>query len=454
MLTMPSYLGWEGINPLTVYYCYTADGKFWIAVLEVHNTFGEAHIYILEAGYNEDSSRPPGYTHQWTLPREFHVSPFNDRAGSYRISLAVPPAPPALSSASSVRTSDPPRPKVRIHLHTPPDPSTSLPETEKEENSGLPQTQIGPLKLTALLIPTHSTALTAGSLLSALSKYPVALLLSLPRILWQARVLHWNKGLDVYLRPEPRALAGGSEGKGGGGVRWQAPGALERYARARVCVLLSRRARETGVCVAMRPNDRALYADVFSPALDLETKSTSGGDSSGTGNATATPALLVTYLAPRAWVIIFASPSAAHARLLGASEGVFTTSDDALFDALFSSPSSSPSGATSLSQHIRAFPLPSPVGSPSYLPPILSTHPLDSASSVRYAADLSVLSLLLLLYYTERWVFNAVGARIVSGGEPWGMWERVEQRLRQGGEEGKGVEEGNWVGSVRRDSRA
>ena len=35
MLTMPSYLGFEGINPLTVYFGYKVDGSLWLVVLEV-----------------------------------------------------------------------------------------------------------------------------------------------------------------------------------------------------------------------------------------------------------------------------------------------------------------------------------------------------------------------------------------------------------------------------------
>jgi DUF1365 family protein len=35
MMTMPSFLGWAGINPLTVYFCYKSTGEYWITVLEV-----------------------------------------------------------------------------------------------------------------------------------------------------------------------------------------------------------------------------------------------------------------------------------------------------------------------------------------------------------------------------------------------------------------------------------
>ncbi|OCB86023.1 hypothetical protein A7U60_g6920 [Sanghuangporus baumii] len=72
MLTMPRYLGAEGINPLTVYYCYKkmrrdAGGELalWVVVLEfhdeqVHNTFGERHVYVLRTGSeHEDKQAVP-----------------------------------------------------------------------------------------------------------------------------------------------------------------------------------------------------------------------------------------------------------------------------------------------------------------------------------------------------------------------------------------------------------
>jgi hypothetical protein len=72
LVTMPAFLGKEGINPLSVWFCYEklsspiADetrGKegekarsrvLWTVVLEVHNTFGERHVYVLEVGKGED----------------------------------------------------------------------------------------------------------------------------------------------------------------------------------------------------------------------------------------------------------------------------------------------------------------------------------------------------------------------------------------------------------------
>ena len=38
MLTMPGYLGFEGINPLTTYYCYDPQDRLFAVVLEVSHT--------------------------------------------------------------------------------------------------------------------------------------------------------------------------------------------------------------------------------------------------------------------------------------------------------------------------------------------------------------------------------------------------------------------------------
>ena len=42
LVTMPSLLGWEGHNPLSVWYIYDLAGKLDRVVLEVHNTFEES----------------------------------------------------------------------------------------------------------------------------------------------------------------------------------------------------------------------------------------------------------------------------------------------------------------------------------------------------------------------------------------------------------------------------
>jgi DUF1365 family protein len=41
LVTMPSFIGFEGINPLSVWYIYSEKRELTCVILEVHNTFGE-----------------------------------------------------------------------------------------------------------------------------------------------------------------------------------------------------------------------------------------------------------------------------------------------------------------------------------------------------------------------------------------------------------------------------
>lgn len=41
LVTMPSFVGFEGINPLSVWYVYSPGRQLRCVILEVHNTFGE-----------------------------------------------------------------------------------------------------------------------------------------------------------------------------------------------------------------------------------------------------------------------------------------------------------------------------------------------------------------------------------------------------------------------------
>ncbi|KAI0063377.1 hypothetical protein BV25DRAFT_423649 [Artomyces pyxidatus] len=240
MMTMPSYLGIEVINPLTTWFCYRPGrDTLWLVVLEVHNTFGERHVYILETGKNEDSPER-GFDHQWTFPRTFHVSPFNDRQGFYTVSLRAPSHPP---SDSPIPPGSGVNPIIRIHLHTP----TSPPSAKK-----------GPLKLTALHRTLRAEPLTTRSVLTALLVHPFLLFMSMPRILYQAWVLHYRRRLSVYRRPDPLPVspsASSSAPFAGGGVCWLPPSLLERAAERRVTAYVHARARALGVTVVLRPGD-------------------------------------------------------------------------------------------------------------------------------------------------------------------------------------------------------
>lgn len=76
MLAHPRSLG-HGFNPLSVHWCVTAEDEVRAAVLEVHNTYGQRHAYLLR----------PDAEGRDVVSKEFYVSPFNDTSGSYAVRL-------------------------------------------------------------------------------------------------------------------------------------------------------------------------------------------------------------------------------------------------------------------------------------------------------------------------------------------------------------------------------
>lgn len=78
MLANARLLGYV-FNPITVYWCHQPDGTL-DCVVEVHNTYGERHSYLLHpdaAGYAETE-------------KDFYVSPFLTIDGQYRMQLRRP----------------------------------------------------------------------------------------------------------------------------------------------------------------------------------------------------------------------------------------------------------------------------------------------------------------------------------------------------------------------------
>ena len=74
----PRVLGYT-FKPVSFWYCHRAaddqDGSLRAIVVEVNNTFGERHCYVLDA---------PRYGVEQRADKAFHVSPFNPVQGHYR----------------------------------------------------------------------------------------------------------------------------------------------------------------------------------------------------------------------------------------------------------------------------------------------------------------------------------------------------------------------------------
>lgn len=72
--TYPRVFGFT-FKPVSFWYCHNSQGGLRAIVVEVNNTFGERHCYLLDA---------PHYGQELRADKVFHVSPFCSVEGSYR----------------------------------------------------------------------------------------------------------------------------------------------------------------------------------------------------------------------------------------------------------------------------------------------------------------------------------------------------------------------------------
>jgi DUF1365 family protein len=104
LVTAARFLGYH-FNPASFWYLYADDLSLAALVIEVNNTFDERRMYFLtpaeadRSGRIEDSqealradalkpSIPAVFKQEW--PKDFHVSPFNSRKGSYSLQAFDP----------------------------------------------------------------------------------------------------------------------------------------------------------------------------------------------------------------------------------------------------------------------------------------------------------------------------------------------------------------------------
>ena len=85
LLCYPRLLGYT-FNPLSVYFCYRANGTLAMLIYEVRNTFGEIHAYALPVGPDEISLA--GIRQE--QDKLFYVSPFIEMAMRYHFRVTPP----------------------------------------------------------------------------------------------------------------------------------------------------------------------------------------------------------------------------------------------------------------------------------------------------------------------------------------------------------------------------
>ncbi|QDL38428.1 DUF1365 domain-containing protein [Rhodoferax sediminis] len=144
-------------KPVSFWYCHAGDNSLRAIVVEVNNTFGERHCYLLDA---------PRYGAELHARKVFHVSPFCDVSGGYRFRFL------------RTRHGGEDRTVVRID--------------HDDEDGPLLQTSVS-----GQLLP-----ITPATLRRALWGYPGMTLAVMARIHWQALQL-WMKRLPFHRKPAP-----------------------------------------------------------------------------------------------------------------------------------------------------------------------------------------------------------------------------------------------------------
>jgi DUF1365 family protein len=156
VLCYPRIFGYV-FNPLTVYFCETADRDCRAILYEVSNTFGERHTYIISV---EDGGAG---IERHTCRKRMYVSPFMPMDCTYRFDIA------------------PPGEDVRIGIH--------------EEDAD------GPLFFASFR--GRRRTLSDGALLRVLFRYPLMTLKVIGAIHWEALRI-WLKGVPFH-RHEARS---------------------------------------------------------------------------------------------------------------------------------------------------------------------------------------------------------------------------------------------------------
>ncbi len=153
-------------KPVSFWYAHRADGTLAAIVVEVNNTFGERHCYLL-AGATLDFGRTLAAT------KVFHVSPFCQTRGEYAFRFM---------RTDLAARDDRGRTAVRVELHV----------------DGVP------LLLTS--VSGRIEPLTPAAVRCALWTFPAMTAVIVARIHWHALKL-WLKKLPIVRKPVPPATA-------------------------------------------------------------------------------------------------------------------------------------------------------------------------------------------------------------------------------------------------------
>lgn len=185
LVTAPRFLGYS-FNPVSFWYLYDSDTYLKYMILEVNNTFDERRMYLLKMDTSKDANldfangQPAGastmlvFSDSWN--KDFHVSPFNSRKGSYSLRAIDPLV--AFQETGHVRIDN-----------------TIVLRSSKEHP-----------KIVARVYsegtPTDPVQVTTFQLTKFILAWWWVGLVTFPRIVWEARKLFFKRKLHVWYRPE------------------------------------------------------------------------------------------------------------------------------------------------------------------------------------------------------------------------------------------------------------
>jgi len=141
-------------NPASFFFCRDAEGRLFAVLLQVNNTFGETHLYVLDTSGDGHSARDV---------KVFHVSPFFPREGEYEFDFAL-------------------------------------------SEDSLAITIIYRIAGQAALVASFKGSarpMAGDEIARTVLGHPLRAAMTYPRILWQAARLYFGKKLKVFSKPEP-----------------------------------------------------------------------------------------------------------------------------------------------------------------------------------------------------------------------------------------------------------
>ena len=182
LVTAPRFLGYS-FNPVSFWYIYDGDAQLKYMILEVNNTFDERRLYLLRPGSpdedsesSEDTKSDNALFFKETWQKDFHVSPFNSRKGTYSLRAIDPVA------------------SFEQYGHV------------KVDNTIVLRSDKGHPKLVARVFstepPTSALSVETFQLLRFVASWWWVGFVTFPRIVAQAYKLFFKKKLHVWFRPE------------------------------------------------------------------------------------------------------------------------------------------------------------------------------------------------------------------------------------------------------------